>query len=297
MARCLLGLGSNLGDRRATLASACAHLQAIPATQLLARSEWFVTKPIGGTTIQSEFLNGAALLETSLPPQQLAQILQTIENHLGRERVVRWDSRTIDIDLLLYDQQVIETPTLVVPHPRMAFRTFVLEPAVEIAGAMLHPPSGWTLSRLLSHLRTSPRVVALASSQREQADRVAQDIASRLGVRIWQNSRDETSCGGILQRFSGIELPEAGSTAPPLVLRLTVEELLNLRGDLLLAGDQGKPALVILIESETEQISEQLLTGLGPIAKITSADPETILQEAAAAICSVWPDLLETEAN
>ena len=96
-------------------------------------------RPIGGPAGQEPFLNAAALLETSLPPAELLARLQRIELHLGRTRETRWAARTLDLDLLLYDNLVLNTPYLTLPHPRMAFRRFVLEPAAEVAPEMAHP--------------------------------------------------------------------------------------------------------------------------------------------------------------
>jgi hypothetical protein len=89
-------------------------------------------------------------------------VLREIEASLGRQRGEQWGPRTLDLDLLLYDDVVLETPVLVVPHPRMAWRRFVLEPAAEVAGPMIHPTIGWTIERLLAHLNTARDYVAIA---------------------------------------------------------------------------------------------------------------------------------------
>ena len=165
MARCLLALGSNLGDRTAVLAAVCRALARFPASQLLARSRWHPTSPIGGPSGQGEFLNGAVVLQTQLPPQQLAAACHALESQLGRARGVRWDARVIDIDLLLYDEMQIDSPSLTVPHPRMSVRRFVLEPAVEVAGSWRHPSAGWTVAQLLAHLQRSPRYVEVRAAE------------------------------------------------------------------------------------------------------------------------------------
>ncbi len=109
-------------------------------------------------------MNGAALLETSLEPGALLEVLFETEKQFGRTRTERWGPRSLDLDLLLYDTIVLETPLLTVPHPRMGWRRFVLEPATEIAGAMLHPTTGWTVARLLQHLSDTPPYVALTGA-------------------------------------------------------------------------------------------------------------------------------------
>jgi 2-amino-4-hydroxy-6-hydroxymethyldihydropteridine diphosphokinase len=149
MANCLIGLGSNLGDRGQYLRAALDHLQQLPQTRLLAASTFHDTKPAGGPTVQSLYLNAAARIETSLEPLSLLAELQRIENELGRVREQRWGPRTVDLDLLLYDTLESQSPDLTLPHPRMSFRRFVLEPAAEIAADMVHPINGWTIGKLL----------------------------------------------------------------------------------------------------------------------------------------------------
>jgi 2-amino-4-hydroxy-6-hydroxymethyldihydropteridine diphosphokinase len=127
----VVGLGSNLGDRAATLEGAFAALGALPATRLLARSSTAETAPIGPP--QGEYLNAAALLETSLPPVALLDLLLGIERSFGRERRVRWGPRTLDLDLLWIDGQQLDTERLVVPHPHLRERIFALAPLLEVA--------------------------------------------------------------------------------------------------------------------------------------------------------------------
>jgi 2-amino-4-hydroxy-6-hydroxymethyldihydropteridine diphosphokinase len=162
MTKCLIALGSNLGDRAALLDRAVALLWQTPEIDVLAQSRWRETAPAGGPSGQAAFLNGAVAVESSLAPQAVAEALFDTENQLGRRREIRWGPRAIDLDLLLYGEQVIETPTLTVPHPRMAWRRFVLEPAAEIAAEMLHPTTGWTVGRLFQHLDSTPPYVAMA---------------------------------------------------------------------------------------------------------------------------------------
>jgi 2-amino-4-hydroxy-6-hydroxymethyldihydropteridine diphosphokinase len=184
MSFCLIGLGANLGNRRETLEAAVARLRHHPAMRLTATSPWYETAPVGGPPRQPDFLNGALVAETSLPPQALLELLQQVERELGRRPAERWGPRPIDLDLLLYDQLVLSTPTLVLPHPRMAWRRFVLEPAAEVAGAMIHPTTGWTLSRLLEHLDTAAPYVAITgpigAGKTELAERLARQTAARL---------------------------------------------------------------------------------------------------------------------
>ena len=161
MATALLSLGSNVGDRAAALRQSLELLAHSPALRVTATSSFCETRPAGGPAAQENFLNAAAVLETSLPPRELLSVLQAVENQLGRVRDQRWGPRTIDLDLLLYDQVELETPELTLPHPRMSFRRFVLEPAAEIAAEMVHPVCGNTIAGLLRHLDQSPRYLAI----------------------------------------------------------------------------------------------------------------------------------------
>ena len=184
MAFCLTGLGSNLGNRRQTLEEAVARLRQAPSLRVVAQSRWYESAAAGGPPNQPGFLNGSVLLETSLAPAAVLAVLQRLEGELGRQRDERWGPRTLDLDLLLYDQLVVETPSLVVPHPRMAWRRFVLEPAAAVAGSMLHPTTGWTISRLLAHLEEAPPYAAITGSIGAGKTELAQRLAQQSGARL-----------------------------------------------------------------------------------------------------------------
>lgn len=181
MVQCLIGLGSNLSDRERTLTSAWRLIGQLPKTEALRISRFFSTQPAGGPADQETFCNAAGLIETELSAEDLLQELLAIEAALGRVRKERWGPRAIDLDLLLYGDAILQTPTLTLPHPRMAFRRFVLEPAVEIAPDMVWPRNGWTIQRLLTHLDTAPAIVALASLSDELGEASLRLIAERCG--------------------------------------------------------------------------------------------------------------------
>ena len=142
-------LGSNLGDRVALLHAAQARLEAT-AGEIVAASALYETAAWGRED-QPAFLNQALALRTTLTADQLlAQCLQT-EHLAGRERRERWGSRTLDVDILLYGSEIINEPSLAVPHPRLAERRFALVPLAEIGGAVQHPGSGLTIIELLAH--------------------------------------------------------------------------------------------------------------------------------------------------
>ena len=151
--RACIALGSNLGDRRATLAAALGALGSLSRTTLVSCSEMIETEPVGPVP-QGPFLNAAALLRTSLSPRELLDALQEIEVMHGRQRRVelRWGPRTLDLDLLLYGDEVIDRPGLVVPHPRLHERFFVLAPLVQIAPDVVVPTVGRTVRALYEAL-------------------------------------------------------------------------------------------------------------------------------------------------
>lgn len=184
MAKCLISLGANLGDRGATLQSALQQLATVTQTSFLAQSSFRETKPAGGPQ-QAAYLNAAAKLETTLSPQQLLTELQRIENELGRVRTEHWGPRTIDLDLLLYDHLELETPELTLPHPRMSFRRFVLEPAAEIAAEMVYPINGWKIGKLLGNLQPWNRVVLLRS-QDSSRKKLLVTVAQQENVRVYE---------------------------------------------------------------------------------------------------------------
>lgn len=159
----LIALGANLGDRGAVLNQAVDQLASDPDFSLEARSELLVTKPVGGPSGQPDYLNSAARFSTSLSPEQVHQKLIDVEQSHGRVRIQRWGARKLDLDLLLYDQQIIKTPQLTIPHPRMSFRRFVMQPAAQVAAEMLHPELDGTIGELWQHLSTAPPVVEIAA--------------------------------------------------------------------------------------------------------------------------------------
>lgn len=153
--RAAIALGSNLGDRAATIRDALAKIAEIPGVRVLASSTPVETAPFGPVA-QGPFLNAACVIETSQPARALLQSLHLIEHQFGRDRSqeVRWGPRTLDLDLLLYGGEIIHEPGLVVPHPGLHERLFVLEPLASIAPEITVPTHQATVVQLLARLRS-----------------------------------------------------------------------------------------------------------------------------------------------
>jgi 3-oxoacyl-[acyl-carrier protein] reductase len=152
-----IALGSNLADREDYLQRAIHALGARPDVRVLQVSSRYETAAVGGPAGQGAYLNAAARIETELAPRALLRVLLDVETKLGRVRAERHGPRTIDLDLLLYGDQVSDDPELSVPHPRMHERLFVLQPLTEIAGDAVHPVLQLSIRELLGRIQATPR--------------------------------------------------------------------------------------------------------------------------------------------
>jgi 2-amino-4-hydroxy-6-hydroxymethyldihydropteridine diphosphokinase len=257
--------------------------------QLLRRSDWHRSRPVGGPPNQDEFLNAAAVIETTIAPLSFLDELRDIELRHGRTAAQRWAPRTLDIDLLLYGDEVMETPMLTLPHPRMSFRRFVLEPAAEIAPKMLHPTIGWSIERLLLHLNMAGDRTALLSPSAASRSRLADVLRDRFDARMVEPPTYATA---------EHHWPSSWTTW------LAVHSPLGERGRIpktppgLPYAAAAFPKLTIAIDavptSQADKLRWSTLVhqpGRGPTLHLKTSDPAEVATEAIAAIEAVWPDL------
>lgn len=172
MANVLISLGGNLGDPADAISHALRKLTENDHIEVTRSSTLYRTKAVGGSGPQSDFQNAAATLRTSLSPRQLLQTMNEIETQLGRVREQKWDARTIDLDILLFHDVFMAESDLVIPHPRMIVRQFVLQPAADIAPDMVHSGNGWSIKRLFQHARNAYPWFAISNSDYALCKRV-----------------------------------------------------------------------------------------------------------------------------
>lgn len=171
--RAFIGIGTNLGDRLANYHEALERIGKLRHTRVVRQSSIYETEPVG--EVAGPFLNGAVEVETELSAEVLMQQLLSIERAMGRKRVrapkrsrmpkaaprTKYKPRIIDLDLLFFDKELIDTPKLTVPHPRLQARRFVLVPMSELAPALIHPRLNASISELLAGLKSTQRVVLM----------------------------------------------------------------------------------------------------------------------------------------
>jgi len=157
---CFLGIGSNIGDAAANCVAAVKRISDVDGVRVLRCSSLYKTQPVGFEE-QDWFVNGAIEIRTMLGPRPLMNVMQGVENEMGRNRSGKWGPRIIDIDILLYGQAVIEEEGLVIPHAELHKRRFALVPLNEIASCAIHPSFGVSIKGLLDRLQDKNKVDVL----------------------------------------------------------------------------------------------------------------------------------------
>ncbi len=307
MARALIGLGANLGNCRQTLDLAIDGLRKSSGVQAVVTSRYYRTQPAGGPAGQDTFLNAVARVETTLTAEELLEQLLAIENSLGRVREMRWDRRTLDLDLLLYEtksadeqetppfykqqrdagetgaphwqSEVIETLRLSVPHPRLAFRRFVLEGAAEVGAQMYHPLLGMNVRQMYEQLDSTPNWIGLVGAESTRPADVAKAVLAQFsdlsGPQLAVMAAGELPAS-VTNDSSG--LPQV----PPVQFRDDAGVPLRARGATLLHvckatsalqwGENAKPRLLVVLEDWTTLVRSKC-QDLPPARNTTATDP------------------------
>lgn len=288
----LIALGSNLGPREPTLDRAVERLRELQGVSRVVASRWFATEPIGGPADQPAFLNGAARLTTTLTAEELHPKLKELETELGRQSGERWGPRALDLDLLLHGVEQVETPALRVPHPRMAVRKFVLEPAAEIAADMVHPEIGWTVGRLWEHLQTAPPYLALAGADAESRRALVEQLAAQGACQAMHLNLP----AGADPMARAVELLTGCSPGPCdawVVSDFWLEELAEQAAKRKTMAAALAPKLVVVLGdvSEPAERIERLARrpGRGPTLTVDATRPQAAIHEIAAALAAMRP--------
>jgi 2-amino-4-hydroxy-6-hydroxymethyldihydropteridine diphosphokinase len=152
-----IGIGSNVGNKKENFLEALTRLARLPDTKIIKESSLYESEPLGDS--KEWYVNGAIEIETKFKPEVLLKKFKNIERAMGRKKVKkRWGARIIDLDILLYDAQVVKKKNLRVPHPEMQKRKFVLVPLSEIAPQVIHPELGVTISELLINVKDDKKI-------------------------------------------------------------------------------------------------------------------------------------------
>ena len=186
MTKALIAFGANLGDVSAHLAEAKERISSDPKIELIATANPLITAAVSGkheeansvnlADLTAEYLNTVFLVETQFSAEELFRFTCRTENEMGRQRKKRWGPRTVDLDIILFGQKIIDQPQLSVPHRRMSFRKFVIDPAVEVAADFVDPISGVSLMCLSERLHQSPRRVLWLTQNQMAAEAVLEPI-------------------------------------------------------------------------------------------------------------------------
>jgi len=159
-----IGIGSNLGDKRRNCLKAIEMIGQIPGCELTGRSDWYLTKPVG-VKEQDWYVNGVASISTTMSAQDLLGRLLAIEADMGRVRKQRWESRIIDLDILLFGHEILNEENLTIPHPLMHLRRFVLVPMSRLNPDLVHPSLGVSMAELLRNIPEDNQVVTRLEEQ------------------------------------------------------------------------------------------------------------------------------------
>jgi deoxyguanosine kinase len=223
-----IGLGGNIGDVRGYIEKALDMLRATDSVSVAAASPIIQTKPLGVSN-QGDFCNAVAKIQTQLPPRQLWERMVEIENSLGRVRGKKWTSRTIDLDMLLYDDEVINTNSLILPHSQMHLRTFVLEGMCQLAPGLIHPVLKRSMAELKGRLgggdfaidKNSPQLISIAGIIGAGKTTLARALSERLACELVLEAYDKNPY--LADEYAGSK--DAGFDSEMFFLNSRVDQL------------------------------------------------------------------------
>ena len=293
MATCLISLGANIGHREQAIEQAISLINECSEVSSCQCSSFFETIAAGGPPDQPKFINAVARFETSLKTAEVLKKLFQVEKQLGRTRQQMWESRVLDLDLLLYDHKIQNDVELILPHPRMILRRFVLEPACEIAADLTHPQTKWTLQQHLDHLNRSAKYICIAgatTAQRIALEQLQTDVDNQQ-VSILPNSFDLRT---LADQQAAIKAALAATTNM-VIANFCPRELLVSSPEQLACVEQleqavGVPRLIVLLDNPKKPIFHALLNAMMPTGTVVpwlvvpSDDKEQISRELQAAV-------------
>lgn len=269
----LIGFGANVGDCRQTLDLAMSFLKNADGISDITVSSYLETQPVGGPAGQPVFLNGAARVSTELRATQLHEVLIEVEQKLGRVRHERWGPRRVDLDLLLFGDEVIQSASLQVPHPRMSFRRFVLEPASEVAGDFIDPLTSCSVSHYLECLNNRLPIIQWHVGADRLADCLAELEQQSVELLLIADQRESDR----KQILEWIQAAKNQRTKPWLLIQpdpTSGQELVDER-----------PILTVVENTESLQANKVLQ----PYLVLGDADPKQAVIDIVAAMEAIEP--------
>ena len=294
MATCLISLGANIGHREQAIEQAISSISAFRDVSDCHCSSYFETLAAGGPQDQPRFINAVGRFETSLKPTDVLNKLFNVEKCLGRTRQQIWEPRVLDLDLLLYDHKIQKDPDLILPHPRMILRRFVLEPACEIAADLIHPLTKWSLQQHLNHLNRSAKYICIAGAATSQRIAAVERLRSQVDgqqVAILHNSSGSLALddqqAAIKTAIAKTKNIVIANFCPREILSSSPEQLANVEQ---LEQAIGVPRLIVLLDNPSDPTCHALLNAMMPSGTVVpwlvlpSDDEERIARELQAAV-------------
>jgi len=268
MATCLISLGANIGHREQAIEQTISAINACSEISDCHCSSFFETIPAGGPTNQPRFINAVARFETNLAPSEILKKLLKMETQLGRTRQQIWGPRILDLDLLLYDREIQNQPDLILPHPRMILRRFVLEPACEIAADLIHPQTKWPLQQHLNHLNHSARYICIAGATTTQRIAAVAQLRSQVETQPISILPDFPSLLTLADQQAAIAVAITETTTmaianfcPREILSAAPEQLANVEQ---LEQAVGVPRLIVVLDNPHDSTCHALLDAMMP---------------------------------